>query len=59
MPDKIVNLGGTIEGFPNTPVVNTDIRQSKGPTPSITDLYTQGLSTVKPAGIEAIPTSNL
>ena len=59
MPDKIVNLGGTIEGFPNTPVVNTDIRQSKGPTPSITDLYTQGLGTVKPAGIEAIPTSNL
>ncbi len=59
MPDKIVNLGGTIEGFPNTPIVNTDIRQSKGPTPSITDLYTQGLSTVKPTGVEAIPTSNL
>lgn len=59
MPDKIVNLGGTIEGFPNTPVVNTDIRQSKGPTPSITDLYTQGLSTVKPAGVEAVPTSNI
>jgi hypothetical protein len=59
MPDKIVNLGGTIEGFPNTPVVNTDIRQSKGPTPSITDLYTQGLSTVKPAGVKAVPTSNI
>ena len=59
MPDKIVNLGGTIEGFPNTPVVNTDVRQSKGPTPSITDLYVQGLSTVKPTGVEAIPTSNL
>lgn len=29
MPDKIVNLGGTIEGFPKTPVVNTDVRQSK------------------------------
>ena len=40
MPDKIVNLGGTIEGFPKTPIVNTDIRQSKGPAPSITDLYT-------------------
>jgi hypothetical protein len=59
MPDKIVNLGGTIEGFPKTPVVNTDIRQSKGPAPSITDLYTQGLSTAKPTGVEAIPTSNL
>jgi len=59
MPDKIVNLGGTIEGFPKTPVVNTDVRQSKGPAPSITDLYTQGLSTVKPTGVEAIPTSNL
>lgn len=59
MPDKIVNLGGTIEGFPNTPIVNTDVRQPKGPTPSITDLYTQGLSTVKPTGVEAIPTSNL
>lgn len=59
MPDKIVNLGGTIEGFPNTPVVNTDIRDPKGPRPSITDLYTQGLSTVKPTGIESIPTSNL
>ena len=59
MPDKIVNLGGTIEGFPNTPIVNTDIRQPKGPTPSITDLYKQGLSTVKPTGVEAVPTSNL
>jgi hypothetical protein len=59
MPDKIVNLGGTIEGFPKTPVVNTDIRQSKGPAPSITDLYTQGLSTAKPTGVEAIPTANL
>lgn len=56
---KIVNLGGTIEGFPQVPNINIPTG-SKGPTPSATDLYLQAAyAGGKPKGIEAIPSSSI
>ena len=61
--DKLVNLGGTIEGFPRTPIVpdipSPTIGAQPGGTKSFDDLFNQGLSTVKFKGKENIPLSSI
>jgi hypothetical protein len=61
--DKLVNLGGTIEGFPKTPIVpdipSPTIGAQPGGTKSFDDLFTEGLSTVKFKGKENIPLSTI
>jgi hypothetical protein len=59
---KIVNLGGTIEGFPTTPVLGDGgaVKTAKLPTPSVTDLFLQAAyAGDKPKGREAIPSANI
>ena len=60
--DKLVNLGGTIEGFPKTPIVpdipSPTIGAQPGTNKSFDDLFTEGLSTVKFKGKENIPLSS-
>jgi hypothetical protein len=61
--DKLVNLGGTIEGFPRTPIVpdipSPTIGAQPGTNKSFDDLFNQGLSTVKFKGKENIPLSTI
>jgi len=60
MPDKIVNLGGTIENFPKVPVV-PDLPSGGGVVagkPSIDELFSKGLDSVKSKGVADIPLSS-
>jgi hypothetical protein len=59
---KIVNLGGTIEGFPQVPNIDFTLGEgsSKGPTPSVTDLYLQAAyAGGEPKGVPSIPSSSI
>jgi hypothetical protein len=60
MPDKIVNLGGTING-PRTPIVPdvpSGMGNVAGADASFDDLFTQGLGASKFKGKENIPVSS-
>jgi hypothetical protein len=54
MPDKIVNLGGTIEGFPKMGNIPSDVPKEM----SIDDMFMKGLSSVKSKNVEDIPLSS-
>ena len=62
--DKIVNLGGSIEGFPVTPVSPNipsplpTLGSQPGTSKSFDDLFSEGLNTVKFKGKENIPISS-
>ncbi len=59
---KIVNLGGTIEGFPQVPNIDFTLGEgsNKGPTPSVTDLYLQAAyAGGEPKGVPSIPSSSI
>ena len=53
IPEKIVNLGGTIEGFPKVGGGSSVPEQI-----SIDDMFMNGLSSIKSKGIEDIPISS-
>jgi hypothetical protein len=57
MPDtpKIVNLGGTIEGFPEVGNVMSDVPREV----SLDDMWLKGLNSVKSKGIPDIPLSSV
>jgi hypothetical protein len=60
MPDKIVNLGGTIENFPKVPVV-PDLPSGGGVVAgkaSFDELFSRGLDSVKSKGVADIPLSS-
>ena len=61
MPEKVVNLGGTIEGFPRTPIV-PDIPSGDplaGGKMSVNDMTRSMMSGIKTKGVADIPLSSV
>lgn len=59
MPDnKPVNLGGVIEGFPKTPIIDTNDVGILGKDISINDMFSNLLSSPKSSGAKNIPLSS-
>jgi len=55
MPDKIVNLGGTIEGFPKLGNIPNGVPEQL----SAQEMFRRGLSSIQSKGVEDIPLSSI